>query len=82
MVIQGDGAGADRSGLLVDGRVSLLEAAVDPDPEPAFVTKTPTDVEVAAQLRVHGITAGEAGQVLVEGSLGDHVDHAAHGAVG
>ena len=51
-------------------------------PKLAFFTEAPTQIEMAADLRVHGVAGGEAGQVFIQGALGHHVDHAADAAVG
>ncbi|MNF85360.1 hypothetical protein D3C84_677530 [compost metagenome] len=82
LIVQGDGADVDVPGLIVDGRVTLLGAAVDAHTEAAFFAEAPADIDVAADLRIHGVAGGETGQVLIEGTLGDYVDHATDTAVG
>ena len=75
-------ADIDVPGLIVDGCVALLGAAVDAHTETAFFAESPADIEVAPDLRIHGVTGSKPGQVLVEGTLGDYVDHATNAAVG
>ena len=82
LVVQGQRANTDIARLLVDHRVTVLQASVEAYAEAALVAKAPADIEVAADLRVLGVAGGVAGQVFIQGALGHHVDHAAYRAVG
>lgn len=68
--------------LVINCRVTLLDAAVETYAKLLLFTKATTDVQMATRLSVRGITGGESSQVLGQRSLGNNVDHAADTTVG
>ena len=81
-IIQGNGAHPHVAMLIVHGGVASLQAAVEAHAKLVLLTETAADIQVAADLGVGGVTAGKAGEVLVQRALGHDVDHPAHATVG